>query len=235
MLLHHEFIKVAKKKGEKLAFIDRTTDRRIPYSKALIASLMLAEKFKAYDEGFIGLMIPTSAGCGLAMLAALMTGRTPVMINYSTGAANNAEFAQKKCDFKTIIASRALVEKINCRFVPGMIFIEDIMASITIADKLKAALKSKLPLPMLTRSVYQGTEDDNIVILFTSGSEKDPKAVQLTHKNISANLEGINEAFKFTDKDIFLANLPYFRTHGGFLASAAAGIDNRNVCEPARF
>jgi Zn finger protein HypA/HybF involved in hydrogenase expression len=35
-------------------------------------------------------MLPTSAGCILTKTAVLMSGRTPVMINYSTGAENNA-------------------------------------------------------------------------------------------------------------------------------------------------
>ena len=83
MLLHHRFIEIAKKNSEKMAFIDRTADREITYSKALIASLLLRSEFKKYDKGFLGVMIPTSAGCGLSILGALMSGRTPVMINYS--------------------------------------------------------------------------------------------------------------------------------------------------------
>ena len=102
MLLHHRFIEVAKRQGEKLAFIDRTAGREVSYSKALIASLLLAGKFKKYDKGFLGVMIPTSAGCGLTILGALMSGRTPVMINYSTGAEDNCRYAQDKCDFEKL-------------------------------------------------------------------------------------------------------------------------------------
>jgi acyl-[acyl-carrier-protein]-phospholipid O-acyltransferase / long-chain-fatty-acid--[acyl-carrier-protein] ligase len=214
MLLHHEFIRVAKKNGSKLAIIDRTTGRRITYEKALIASLILADKFKRYEPGFIGIMIPTSSGSALAVLAALMSGRTPVMINYSTGAAANVEYAQKKCAFHTVITSKALLDKINCPVMPGMVMIEEIMASIGVADKLAAALKSKLPTALLRASVHGGSEDDNLVILFTSGSEKDPKAVQLTHRNISSNVESLSKAIAFSSDDIFLANLPYFHVFG---------------------
>ena len=78
-----------------------------------------------------------------------MSGRTPVMINYSTGAANNAMYAQKKCNFKTIITSKVLLEKINCPVLDGMVFIEDIMETISAKDKLKAAFKAKLPAPLI--------------------------------------------------------------------------------------
>ncbi|MFA4919441.1 MAG: AMP-binding protein [Thermodesulfovibrionales bacterium] len=214
MLLHQQFIKIAKRYGNKLAFIDRTSDKRITYSKALIASLILSDKIKKHDEGFIGIMVPTSAGCALTVLGTLMSGKTPVMINYSTGAANNAIYAQKKCNFRTIITSKALLEKINCPVVEGMIFIEDIMEGVSTSDKLKAALISKLPAPLLLKMVHGGHEDDNLVILFTSGSEKDPKAVQLTHRNISSNIRSFSAMLNLYDNDIMLANLPYFHVFG---------------------
>ena len=53
--------------------------------------------------------------------------------------------------------------------------------------------KSKLPLSFLLKAVHQGDADDNLVILFTSGSEKDPKAVQLTHRNIGSNVRDIGK------------------------------------------
>ena len=106
MILHYEFIKKAKKLGNKIAIKDRTLNREVSYSKALIGSLILSNKFKKYEDGDIGVMVPTSAGCVLAVIGILMAGKVPVMINYSTGAAKNCKYAQKKCGFKTIITAR---------------------------------------------------------------------------------------------------------------------------------
>ena len=214
MLLHHRFVEVAKRQGNKLAIIDRTLDRRVTYSKALIGSLILSEKFKAYDEGFIGIMLPTSAGSALSMLGALMSGRVPVMINYSTGAAQNAEFAQKKCDFKTIITAKALLEKVKCPVLPGMVFLEEIMKGVSLKDKLGALVKTFLPTPMLLKKIAAGSDQETAFILFTSGSERDPKAVQLTHRNIVSNIDSLHHAFALREDDVFLANLPYFHIFG---------------------
>lgn len=214
MTLHQRFITVAKKYGSKLVYIDRTTDRQVTYAKALIATLLLTEEFRKYEEGFTGIMLPTSAGCALASLGVLMSGRVPVMINYSTGAAANVEYAQQKCDFKRVITSRGLLEKINCPVVEGMVFLEDIMAGLSPVSKLKAALKSKLPVNALRKLVHLGEDDDTVVILFTSGSEKDPKAVELTHRNITANIVSLSERYELTNQDIFLANLPFFHVFG---------------------
>ncbi len=214
MLLHQQFVRMAKKHAKKLAIIDRTTEKRVNYSTALIGALILNSKFKKYDEGFIGIMIPTSAGCALATVGALMSGRIPVMINYSTGAEANAKYAQTKCKFKTIITSKALLEKINCPVIDGMVMIEDIMASVSTGEKLKAALISKLPLGVVLNSIHKGNENDTAVILFTSGSEKDPKAVQLTHRNISSNIENFGTYENITESDVILANLVFFHVFG---------------------
>lgn len=214
MLLHLEFIKTAKRYKEKIAIRDKTTTKDVTYSKALLASLILSHQFRTYKEGFIGIMIPTSAGSMLSILGCLMAGKVPVMINYSTGAASNAEYAQNKCGFKTIIASRALVEKLGCRLVSGMVFIEDIMKKISGIDKIRAVIWCLLPLPILLHMIHRGEERDNLVILFTSGSEKDPKAVQLTHRNISSNIEGISRTLPISDHDIMLGNLPLFHVFG---------------------
>jgi len=214
MLLHHEFVKVAKKYSKKMAIIDRTTEKRVPFARALIGSLILSKKFKKYKEGYIGVMIPTSAGSFLSILGVLMAGKVPVMINYSTGAAGNSVYAQKKCGFKTIITSRALLEKINCPMVDGMVCIEDIMEEITVTDKLGAALKSKLPAKMICNGFPHADPDDDVVILFTSGSEKEPKAVELTHTNIGSNVKDAIDVFQLTSDDIIMSMLPLFHVFG---------------------
>lgn len=212
--LHHQFIDIVKRQGDKIAIKDFATNKNISYSRALIGTLLLSTYARKLDKGFIGIMIPTSAGCILTHIGVLMSGRTPVMINYSTGAEDNIKYAQKKCDFKTVITSKALLEKIECPYVDGMIYLEDIMEAMTTVQKIKAAMVSKLPAAMIKQIVHGGKAEDNAVILFTSGSEKEPKAVQLSHKNINANILSIDERYHFTENDIFLASLPLFHVFG---------------------
>ena len=95
MRLHESFIRTAKQYEKKIAVIDRATNQRVTYRAVLLRALILAEKLKSHEKGFIGIMVPSSAGCLYAMLAVLMSGRTPVMINYSTGAAENCRDAQQ--------------------------------------------------------------------------------------------------------------------------------------------
>lgn len=214
MVLHHDFISIAKQDPKKIAIIDKTRDSRVTYDKALIASLIFAHRFKHIKDKYVGVMVPSSAAAFLTILGLLMQGKVPVFINYSTGAEQNCRYAQDRCGFKTILTSKALVEKINCSIIPGMIFLEDISESLTKAEKLRALLHSKLKTGMIINSLPKVTEDDNAAILFTSGSENDPKAVQLTHKNICTNVHDLIEVFDLVKDDIVLLALPIFHVFG---------------------
>ncbi|MDA8092143.1 MAG: AMP-binding protein, partial [Nitrospiraceae bacterium] len=238
--------KIAKKHSGKTAFIDCTSGRSISYFKALSSSLALSRYLEKYEEKAIGIMLPTTAGCALSVIGVLMSGRVPVMINYSTGAANNARYAQGKCFFKTVITSRSFIEKIDCPFVEGMVFIEDIIKGLSVFEKLRAAALAMLPLPVVLRAVHGGQESDNAAILFTSGSEKEARAVQLTHRNIISNINGFSEAFALSSKDSMLASLPYFHIfgfnpnlwtplyHGMTIISYANPVDYKKLCEIIR-
>ena len=214
MLLHHRFIETAKANLKKVAVYDQATEKDLTYERMLIASLILAKKFKKYPGQYLGIMVPTSAGCMLSTIAALMAGKIPVMINYSTGAIENAIYAQEKCSFKTIITSGKLLEKLNLSPIKGMVCLEDVMPTITIFNKLSAAFTAKRSVALLKKAVEGGSEEDVSVILFTSGSEKEPKAVQLTHKNILHNVDNIPELLNCSPEDTYLANLPLFHVFG---------------------
>jgi acyl-[acyl-carrier-protein]-phospholipid O-acyltransferase / long-chain-fatty-acid--[acyl-carrier-protein] ligase len=219
--LHEHFVVTAKRMGRKPAIVDTFTQKTYSYERLLIAALLLADKMKKQREGFVGVMLPTGAGSMISVLGIVMAGKVPVMINYSSGggvggamAVSNCEYAQRKCGFHTIISARAFLEKIGCPQVPGMILIEDLIAEIGKLARVGTALKCKLPTALLLRSLPKIGADDTVVILFTSGSEKEPKAVQLSHRNLGSNISDAIRVFGISQEDVFLANLPLFHVFG---------------------
>jgi acyl-[acyl-carrier-protein]-phospholipid O-acyltransferase/long-chain-fatty-acid--[acyl-carrier-protein] ligase len=213
-MLQHRFIDSARQSPKKVAFIDRTTGRDITFKQALLAGLILARRFRKLERGRIGIMLPTSGGGALAVLGAVMAGRTPVMINYSTGAKKNCRYAQHQCDFHTIITTRALLEKTGCPQLSDMLFIEDILATLSPLEKGFAFIKTLLPTPLLKRLAGRNDLETPAVILFTSGSEKDPKVVQLTQRNILSNIDSFCTHMEIYGMDRLLAVLPYFHVFG---------------------
>jgi len=210
MQLHELFIKAATENKNKVAIYDQASRKDYTYEQILIACMILQNKVHYEEKYYVGIMVPTSAGCIIAILSVLMSGRIPVLINYSTGAINNCLFAQKKCGFQTIITSRKLLEKFQLEPLDGMIYMEDITSAVSTFDKIYAFFKSHIS----SLFIHKGELDDNAIILFTSGSEKNPRAVQLTHRNIISNIEGIRETFNFTSDDIFISVLPLFHVFG---------------------
>lgn len=174
-MLHYQFIKVAKQHGEHIAIVDCNLNRKITYEQALIGSLILSRRFRKMERGRIGIMLPTSSAAALSIIGATMGGLSPVMINYSTGAEKNCHYAQRQCDFKTIVTTRALLDKTGCPLLPSMILIEDIMGKLGKFEKALAYLKSRLPTKLLCWLCGKHNPEASAVVLFTSGSEKDPE------------------------------------------------------------
>lgn len=212
--LHQRFIQTAKRHSGHVAVYDQAMGKDFTYGYMLIAALILKEQLARIRGRYVGILLPTSFGGMLAILGTLMNGKIPVMINYSTGAIENCRYARDKCSFKTILTSKKLLEKLNLEPIDHMIFVEDILAKVTIVSKLKAAALSKLPFAILKGMVHSGESNEVSVILFTSGSEKEPRAVQLSHKNILSNIDSILQVYPLVQKDICISILPLFHVFG---------------------
>jgi long-chain acyl-CoA synthetase len=68
--------------------------------------------------------------------------------------------------------------------------------------------------------------NDVASLIFTSGTTGDPKAVELTHRNILSNIEGVRSAVPVRSSDVFLSILPLhhtFETTIGFLLVLLSG------------
>ncbi|MEZ5344573.1 MAG: AMP-binding protein [Pyrinomonadaceae bacterium] len=54
---------------------------------------------------------------------------------------------------------------------------------------------------------------DNAILIYTSGTTGKPKGVLLTHGNITAELDAIDQVLEFTDKESVLSLLPLFHVY----------------------
>ena len=56
--------------------------------------------------------------------------------------------------------------------------------------------------------------DQTAMMLYTSGTTSRPKGAQITHGNLTANIESLHEAWGWRDDDVLLHVLPLFHVHG---------------------
>jgi malonyl-CoA/methylmalonyl-CoA synthetase len=60
--------------------------------------------------------------------------------------------------------------------------------------------------------------NDTAVIIYTSGTTGRPKGAEITHGNLTSNLQALHTAWGWTPKDVLLHVLPIFHVHGLFVA-----------------
>ncbi|KAF8428770.1 hypothetical protein EV426DRAFT_585830 [Tirmania nivea] len=74
--------------------------------------------------------------------------------------------------------------------------------------------------------VQQAKEGDVALVLHTSGTTGRPKAVPLTHKNLTTTMYNIQATYELTPEDRTMLVMPLFHVHGllaGFLAPLGSG------------
>ena len=61
-------------------------------------------------------------------------------------------------------------------------------------------------------------KDQTAMMLYTSGTTSRPKGAQITHGNLTANIEGLHTAWGWQNDDVILHVLPIFHVHGLIVA-----------------
>ena len=86
--------------------------------------------------------------------------------------------------------------------------------SVSANDYAPFADWSSTPFPeSFASQIPRSASDDIALLMYTSGTTGTPKGVPLTHGNIVAELDGINEMLHLSDKEKILSLLPLFHAY----------------------
>lgn len=191
------------------------------YKKAKKTVLILAQAFAQIPEKQVAILLPSSVGSTLIILALHFAGKIPVMLNWTLGP-RYLEAMMEIAQAKTVISSWHFFEKINFvdfgNLIDNIGLIEDIKKKLTFTEKLSGIFQSFLSSKRLLQKLQLDhiSEEDPAVILFTSGTEAYPKGVPLTHKNLLSNCHSIFHSFRnfFNKEDTIYCILPQFHSFG---------------------
>jgi acyl-[acyl-carrier-protein]-phospholipid O-acyltransferase/long-chain-fatty-acid--[acyl-carrier-protein] ligase len=205
--------------GHKL--LEDIKRKPLSYNGLIAQTLALSQKLAAITEmgEHVGLLLPNANVTVAVFLGLQLHGRVPAMMNFGAGLRSLAS-ACRTAEIKTFVTSRRFV--VNAKLEAtvealadelNVVFLEDLSESITRTDKVRALIGS------LTASLWYRQRDrervnDPAVILFTSGSEGEPKGVVLSHGNLLANREQLAARLDLNAQDTILNALPMFHAFG---------------------
>ncbi|MGA8143632.1 MAG: acyl-[ACP]--phospholipid O-acyltransferase [Candidatus Acidiferrales bacterium] len=195
---------------------------RMSWGMALLSSILLARRLRSTWAGqeMVGILLPPSVPGALVNFAAMLSGKIPVNLNY-TSSNETLDSCAKQCKLKTVITTKLLLERIPLQVPAKTILLEEAAAAPRVSEKIAALLLWFLPGYWLERNLSRdkpGTGpkklDDLATVIFSSGSTGEPKGVMLTHYNIASNIEQMGQTFMLDRKDVLLGVLPFFHSFG---------------------
>jgi len=200
--------------------IDYTMERRVLKSGLILAlSLILSKNIRQQVKSRrVGIVMPPGIGGTLANLAVVFAGKIPVNLNFTAGPSAILS-SYKRGHIDVCITASALQQKI-----PQFPWPEKV---IDVVDTLKATNKKRIIftfikiilLPnFLLRMFYRipkSGDKQEAGLLFTSGSDGEPKGVPLTHRNIMGNVLQIDMVDLLNKHDTtVMCCLPIFHSFG---------------------
>jgi acyl-[acyl-carrier-protein]-phospholipid O-acyltransferase/long-chain-fatty-acid--[acyl-carrier-protein] ligase len=222
--------------GKRTCIVD-VDDSERNYDDILRGALALGHALKSGTRSgeCVGVMLPTGAGAIATFLALSAYGRVPAMLNFTAGPAA-IKSALKTAQVKKIATAKRLVEMAGLQSLveelsqaAEIIYLEDVRKELSFLDKAMAVIGSFLPGLVTARP----SPESPAVILFTSGTEGEPKGVALSHRNLLANVEQVRAHLALYSEDVLLNPLPAFHCFGltvGSLMPTLLGL--KVVCHP---
>lgn len=221
--ISRHWIDTVKRRGNKSGVTDNM-DIRLSSKQLLVGAICLAKQLKQQTQTQnIGLLLPTSSAGVLMNIATLLAGKTIVNLNY-TASLQALTTAQQQADIKHIVTSKRFLNKLQKRGIDltallssvRVIYVEEMLKQVSKIDKLRHLLTINLLPAFVLKAIYAPKVDAQQVaaILFSSGSEGQPKGVMLSHANILANIKQVADVLNTQSSDVILGSLPLFHAFG---------------------
>src|SRR6185436_14784422 len=228
-----EAIEETARRRPKHIVLQDASMKALSYKRLSLTSDLFARELESSLNGSpaprVGVLLPNVNALPIVVLSLWQLGKVPAVLNFSTGPAILLACA-RLAELKQIVTSKAFLA--NIKLDPQaltkegieLLYLEDIRARISGGKKFGAFLRSRASFSFARR---KWKSEDTAVVLFTSGSEGNPKGVELSHRNLLANIRQMLSVVDLLETDRFFNALPLFHSFGlviGTFLPLARGI-----------
>ncbi len=226
---------------QRVALVDSATGERLTYSEldervtSTAQVLMDRGLLSARVGDRVAILLGNSADFVLSYFAVIRAGLVAVPLNPGYTVSELSQIMQQ-CDARLLIVDSATGELgvTSASDSCTVVFCDEVITEReTLRGFLKQSLRSLVRGKAPSTTVFpEVAPDDLALLLFTSGSDGDPKGVMLTHENLVSNVQALTDLRNpptVSAEDTVLAVLPLFHVYGlntvlALAISAGAGI-----------
>lgn len=242
--LTHHWLNTAKANLFKTAVVDSQgtkLNNAELLSAVLLFGTMLRHRLQGQER--VGVLLPSSAAGAIVNLALMMIGKVPVNLNYTLSSEVMAK-SLAKAEIATVITAEKFLHKLAEKgfdyaelLREKAFYVEQAGKTISKFAKFRAFTTACLAPKWWIKVRYFShlRLDDTATILFSSGSEGEPKGIELSHRNLLTNIKQVAELLNFQKEDVMLNSLPIFHSFGltvTTLLPLCEGIKMVSVADP---
>lgn len=187
------------------------------------------------DE-WTALLLPNSIAFATTLFGLWSKGKKMVILNYSLSETALIETI-KDLKVKHLVTAKKFIQ--HQKLDNLVEELEKLKVTVNYIDTLKISLKSKIN-GVLGLMGYSNkiNPDSPAVALLSSGSEKKPKTIILSHRNIVAQIAQISTSIDFHTKDVIFNSLPTFHAFGlsiGLITPMMSGVRSFQYPNPLHY
>ncbi len=209
------------RRNSKSTLEDGLDNSSLTFGKMLGVSMALARHFKkVVKEPRLGIILPPGKGGIIANYACILAGIVPVNINYTSSEAA-FESIVRQSGVRHFVTARAFMSKLPQFPWPkgeAIIHLDRTLKQLGmkgIAPWIAFARFAPMPLVAKTFELDKHGGNDEVALLFTSGSSGEPKGVPFSHRMIISNsTQIVGKTHLPVGGSSMLCSLPLFHSFG---------------------